>query len=228
MKKTFIWNLLTACFIVAAAAVTVVAASGNILPSDKQKPDQGNIFVEVEGTYSSAGASKVLSTINKIRYLACRNKEPESYGSSAKLHLDTDYGPNPTAAQLARDNGSYHPVKWSRDLERACEIRACEADMLMQHDRPNGTSCFTADKNINEDWGGTGGNGCLAWNSNIGAGLVTYGIGQWENERDIYHNSQDGEAKARKRVDDDGYSDYASVQYGVRDKEFLNSKSSNN
>ncbi|MBP5655375.1 MAG: S-layer homology domain-containing protein [Clostridiales bacterium] len=190
IKKSFTVVVL-AVIVCAVIAASTAFAAGKLLPTDVSQPDKGNIFVAVEGTFSTEGATAALKQINLIRYLACRNKEPVEYGSSQKLSLATDYGANPTDAQLAQDNGDYHPVKWSSELERACEIRAVESDIYMEHDRMNGKSCFTAVRNLyNDEIFPTG--ECLAWSDK--KDLMKDGIIQWEDERDAYCGRKDGTA----------------------------------
>ena len=70
----------------------------------------------------------------------------------------------------------YVPVKWSSDLEYIARVRAAEASVYMDHQRPNGTMCFSqASPNGVESWGEV-----LAWNNSND--MIT-GIDQWYGEK---------------------------------------------
>jgi len=166
------------------AALSGIVFAGGILTTDVDEPDDGNFFIAVDGSFYTTGKDAILQQINLIRYLACRNGEPKSYGSSTKLSLDTDYGASPSAAQLAKANGDYVPVKWSAELEQIAEIRAAEADINLSHTRPNGKSCFTVSRNLFDK--SYGSSECLAWNWYSSSNGMSYGISQWEDEREDY------------------------------------------
>ncbi|MDO4854420.1 MAG: CAP domain-containing protein [Coriobacteriia bacterium] len=87
--------------------------------------------VTVEGTYHQSDAYSMLALVNEFR--------------TAKV----DHGNGNTPWYKAED-GSYIDVeglrelKWDSELEEIAMQRAAESAVMAGHDRPNGTSCFTA------------------------------------------------------------------------------------
>ncbi|WP_165782678.1 InlB B-repeat-containing protein [Bifidobacterium margollesii] len=79
----------------------------------------------------------------------------------------------------------YLSPKWSNELERIATQRAVEAaDFELGHNRPNGTSCFTAEYNGMQSYGEI-----LAW----GGSDIAYAIdNQWASEKADYINMLNG------------------------------------
>jgi|GEM_PF-2220714 len=184
MRKFFKKLLFMGTMAAAVMSFSFTAHAGDYLATDVSEPADGNFFIAVDGTFYTTGKDAILQQINLIRYKACRNGEPVSYGSSTKLSLDTDYGENPTADQLAETNGNYVPVKWSAELEKATEIRAAEGDINLDHTRANGGSCWDVTYNLFGKYYTS--SECLAWNWYSSSTAMSYGIEQWEGERADY------------------------------------------
>ena len=139
MKRSF-KGILSVC--VAVAAFFAVSVSADIQTTDQTKAREGNVLVEVPGTFYNKGNEKILYRLNLIRYTACREGEPEvnadNTGSTGrKLSLAADWGASPTADQLKNKNGDYVPLQWSAELEKIAEIRSAESLLSLSLTRPN-------------------------------------------------------------------------------------------
>ena len=139
MKRSF-KGILSVC--VAVAAFFAVSVSADIQTTDQTKAREGNVLVEVPGTFYNKGNEKILYRLNLIRYTACREGEPEvnadNTGSTGrKLSLAADWGASPTADQLKNKNGDYGPLQWSAELEKIAEIRSAESLLSLSLTRPN-------------------------------------------------------------------------------------------
>ena len=143
--------------LIAASAVAVSATTRN---TDTTSPGQGNTLVMVSGTFERANVQKVLDLVNSYRLEACKKGYPHPDDRSRKLTMS-----------------DYTPVKWSGDLEWIAQTRAAEGMVRWDHDRPNGTSCFTCEYNGVDSDGES-----LAWNT---AGLMD-GIEQWYTEKELW------------------------------------------
>ena len=156
MKK-----VLMAFFFCLLFSVSVQAK--DVLPTDKTTAGEGCTLVGLEGKYI-ADAQKALDRINEIRYEACEEGvwKQDIYG-------------NPTTEKLTL--ADYKPIKWSSDLEYIARIRAAEATVVLDHDRPNGEVFrnTTLYSNGERSWGEN-----LAWN---GGQSILAGIEQWYNEK---------------------------------------------
>ena len=96
-----------------------------------------------------------MKRINEIRKEACKQGVQDPRDPNRKLTMS-----------------DYVPVKWSSDLEYIARVRAAEASVYMDHQRPNGTMCFSqASPNGVKSWGEV-----LAWNNSND--MIT-GIDQW-------------------------------------------------
>lgn len=115
-------------------------------------------LVGIDGTYEWVAKKKILKRINEIRSEACKKGYPNPENPKKKL--------------TAND---YAPMKWSSDLEWIAQIRAAEATVRKDHDRPNGRTCFSVTHN-----GIMSSDECLAWNY---SGIMK-GIEQWYEEKD--------------------------------------------
>lgn len=136
--------------------------AGNInaktVATDVDKPSDSTTFVALEGKYMTE-AKKALNRMNEIRREACQQGVPNPGNPSKKL-----------------TKKDYVPLKWSRDLEYMARIRAAEASIYRDHDRPNGKSCFTVNAPGNIFACGE----VLAWN--FSDDMIT-GIEQWYGEK---------------------------------------------
>ena len=83
-----------------------------VRPADVPTPASGNIFINVEGSFSSETKDTILARVNEIRQ--------EAY--------DEGYVTQ------------YVPLTWSASLEAVAQLRAVEADLLWDHSRPSGKS----------------------------------------------------------------------------------------
>ncbi len=92
---------------------------------ESSSPEEGYVYLEVQGSYSQDSVEQILARVNEIRLEACREGVP--YPS-----LKSD---EPTGKTLTMDD--YHPVKWSEFLQWVCQVRAAEANVYSSHDRPN-------------------------------------------------------------------------------------------
>lgn len=183
-----------------AFGAAAYADSATVYPTNVQTAGDGNILIGVPGTFYNSNSSAVLKKINKARYLACRDQKPkpdaDGYPGTTKLHLDTDYGENPTDEQLSRQNGDYIPMVWSAEIERNAEIRSAEASIKWSHIRPGcGSSHAYNMEVISGSTYHTYGE-CLSGVSTAsGDDAVMRGIDLWIDEQDNYSSSN-------------GYSDY--------------------
>ena len=116
---------------------------------DVSEPATGNVFINVTGSFSSEAKDKIVNRINEIRL--------EAY----KLGYVT----------------KYTPVTWSSSLEKIAQLRAVEASLLMDHERPSGKewSKIVYDNHTSDAEN-------LAWNYD---GMLK-GIEQWYGEIEYY------------------------------------------
>ena len=120
--------------------------------------EENCVLVGLKGSYL-ASADAALKRINEIRKEACKQGIQDPRDPNRKLTMS-----------------DYVPVKWSSDLEYIARVRAAEASVYMDHQRPNGTMCFSqASPNGVESWGEV-----LAWNNSND--MIT-GIDQWYGEK---------------------------------------------
>lgn len=160
-KKNYFWNK-TTVMVVLFLVFWTAPVYGATRDTDVTEPREGNSFIAVEGTFSSATKNNILNRINAIRQEACKEGVP-----------------NPIAPKKKLQASDYHPLKWSSDLEWIAQTRAAEAMINQQHTRPNGLSCFTVKHN---KMGSSAEE--LAWNWD---GMM-YGIEQWYREKKDWVN----------------------------------------
>lgn len=87
--------------------------------------EENCVWLGLKGSYL-ANADAALKRVNEIREEACREGVQDPRDPDRKLTM-----------------ADYVPIKWSSDLEYIARIRAAEASVYMDHERPNGTMCFT-------------------------------------------------------------------------------------
>ena len=154
-KKSRLFVILLLSILMVAASV--IAVSATTRNTDVTMPRAGNSLVLVSGSFESANVEQVLNLVNSFRMEACKNGYPDPNNRSRKLTMS-----------------DYSPVKWSGDLEWIAQTRAAEGIVFWNHDRPNGTSCFTCKHNgISSD------GECLAWSY----GDLISGIDIWYMEK---------------------------------------------
>lgn len=136
--------------------------AGTETPVIDQTPADGNVLMGFSGSYYTETADKILNRLNAIRMEACKE---------GVLNPDTN-------TPLTVDD--YVPLQWSSDLEAIARLRAAEATVNQDHDRPNGLRCFTVvTQNGEQSWAEN-----LAWNYD---GLMK-GIEQWYSEKTDWVN----------------------------------------
>ena len=132
--------------------------SDSLLPTDVTTARDGCVLVGVKGSYIT-DVQAVLARVNAIRKEACEEGVP-----------------NPRNAKRKLTPSDYVPIRWSSDLEYIARIRAAEASLVIDHTRPNGTSCFTLKSpNGIQSYGEV-----LAWNYTQ---KFLPGIEQWYEEK---------------------------------------------
>ena len=100
------------------------AYAATTFKTENAKPASGNIFVSVDGTFSTEATTKIINRINQIRKEAC------------------DQGViNPASGKplTAKD---YKPVAWNTELEEYARLRAAEISVNWDHKRPSNVGCF--------------------------------------------------------------------------------------
>ena len=133
-------------------------SSGSLLPTDVTTARDGCVLVGVKGSYIT-DVQAVLARVNEIRKEACEEGVPDPRNAKRKL-----------------TPSDYVPIRWSSDLEYIARIRAAEASFVIDHTRPNGTSCFTLKSpNGIQSYGEV-----LAWNYTQ---KFLPGIEQWYEEK---------------------------------------------
>lgn len=132
--------------------------SDSLLPTDVTTARDGCVLVGVKGSYIT-DIQAVLARVNAIRKEACEEGVPDPRNAKRKL-----------------TPSDYVPIRWSSDLEYIARIRAAEASLVIDHTRPNGTSCFTLKSpNGIQSYGEV-----LAWNYTQ---KFLPGIEQWYEEK---------------------------------------------
>ena len=133
-------------------------SSNATLPTDVTTAKTDRMFLGIKGSYIT-DMQNALNRINAIRKEAC--DEGIKYPRNESRYLTSS---------------DYVPIKWSSDLEYIARVRAAEASVYMDHQRPNGTMCFSqASPNGVQSWGEV-----LAWNTSR---TFLQGIEQWYREK---------------------------------------------
>ncbi|MBR1670363.1 MAG: Ig-like domain-containing protein [Butyrivibrio sp.] len=132
---------------------------------------EGDVLLDITGTYHTLTAEKILDQVNKIRKEAC--EQGIIYDGKALTMAD------------------YVPLKWSANLEAATRKRAMESDLYIGHRTLSG-SLDVGSYIDRSTFGWVGEN--LAWNNNHDSSGITYGINQFYGEKDDYIKSTKGES----------------------------------
>ena len=138
-------------------SLTAMAA---VRPTDVNTASPGNVIVNIPGEFAYADIAAILNQVNSYRREACQNGYP-----------------NPNQPSAALTSADYSEVRWSGDLEWIAQTRAAEGAVLQDHTRPNGTLCFSVDRN-----GVYSNSETLAWNY----GSLLGGITQWYGEKSAW------------------------------------------
>ncbi len=164
-------------------ADNVSSPDGELLKSLKAgtgSPDEisgaDDVYLNIEGTYYTQTASKILNQINDIRLEACNE--------GIVLH------------GKALTPADYVPLKWSSNLEAATRKRAMESSLTVAHSTLS-SSIDVFDYMYRDYYKGfyTCGEN-LAWNNNHDSSGITYGINQFYDEKaDYLAYLKDGKAR---------------------------------
>ena len=146
-----------------AFGTAALSSSSNIITEYEQPAKSGTVTVAIKGDYI-ADASKAAARINEIRKEACDQGVYDPRDPSRKLK-----------------SSDYVPIKWSYDLEQTARLRAAEASLMLSHDRPNGSSCFTCKVGDLK----YGSSEVLAWNY---SDTMVTGIDQFYEEKSDWVN----------------------------------------
>ena len=150
------WVFIMLMFTIALPFQTIETMAVTKRNADVSIASKGNEMLGVWGTFEPVKKTKILKRINEIRMEACKKgyKDP---ATGKKLTLK-----------------DYVPITWSADLEWIADLRAAEATVKEDHDRPNGKAYFTVSHNEIQSEGEN-----LAWNE---SGILE-GIEQWYDEK---------------------------------------------
>lgn len=107
------------------AELPAVETLQNDTVTESDSLEENCVWLGLKGSYL-ANADAALKRVNEIREEACREGVQDPRDPDRKLTM-----------------ADYVPIKWSSDLEYIARIRAAEASVYMDHERPNGTMCFT-------------------------------------------------------------------------------------
>lgn len=149
------------------ACPAVAQAEANILSTDVTEASEGCKLVGIQGSYI-VQAEDTIKRINELRKEACSEGIRDPRDGSRRLTMD-----------------DYTPIKWSSDLEYIARIRAAEANVITDHMRPNGNSCFS----LCSENGVSSHGEILAWNFSK---FMVDGINQWYGEKYDWVNQTGG------------------------------------
>ena len=132
-------------------------------------PSDGNVLINLSGTFASGYQQAWVDQINQYRLEACQNGYPNPQNPSRALTMD-----------------DYVPVAWASSLEEMAMLRAAESSLTMYHFTlipvlAGGSYDFSIWR---RDYGLAFGNETIAWSSPVSA---------WYSERDIWVNQGSGE-----------------------------------
>lgn len=154
-------QVMLACFFL----ISLFSVSGQaaVRQADVTTPREGDALVSISGKFFTEPAQTTLNRINQIRKEACQMHYPDPRTQGRTRLSDSDYV----------------PMKWSSGLEMIAQTRAAEADVRMDHVRPNNTICFSC----TYDHVGSDGE-VLAWfSSPFAASTLLTGVEIWYTEK---------------------------------------------
>ena len=154
--KRIISTLLVALLLLTAVPVQIVHADSTpILSPGITSISNSNALLGVKGTYENTSSEKLLKRVNQIR------KEAYDEGLVS----------------------SYVPIKWSDCLEYIAQIRAVEASVYEEHERPKGGYMYNMTVNGVQSYSEN-----LAW-----GGDALDAIEMWYSEKPDYVNKTGGQ-----------------------------------
>ena len=185
--KKFISTVLSASLVLSGVAFlntnTAYAESGSatVLSTDKTSPDDGNVFLEVPGSFPAQDIQAAVARINEIRREAC----DEGLAYPSELN-----GAPSTTRTLT--SGDYTEVQWSAGLEYEAIIRAAEYS-LIKNDSSSSTSGHVRPNEAGLKFSSIGSfNGTKTYLESLGAGpyrtSLLNSIESWYNEKKNYQN----------------------------------------
>lgn len=127
--------------------------------------DDGDVAVQMTGSYYTLPAEKILEQLNSYRLEACREG---LVLNGKKLTMD-----------------DYHELRWSRAIENSVRKRAMESSITQNH------KTLSSSVDI-WDYVDTSNSGIslraedLAWNNSVGSSGITVGLNQFYSERSNY------------------------------------------
>lgn len=142
------------------------AEAATVYDTDVKAPGTGNVFVAIDGTYSTASEKDIINRINAIRLEACNQGV-----------INPETGKRLTQAD-------YKPVVWSNALETYARLRAAEASVNWAHTRPSNKSTFKNTVKITNGYHSS---------ENLALGYtIMKSIEGYYSEKDIYVNNKSG------------------------------------
>ena len=152
-----------------SAAIIAAAVADGAHACNTDMPEDGTLFVRLDGTFASDRQNEWLNLVNSYRREACENGYPDPRDPSRRLT------PN-----------DYAPMIWSSDLEQSAMLRAAEASLTMYHYSLTPVLVVGHDRAIWErSYGASYGNETIAWSSNP--------VASWYGERNAWVNGSGGE-----------------------------------
>lgn len=144
-----------------ACGTVVSFAATPVRQGDVTEAAEGNTLIYLKGEFIVVSKTTILNRFNEIRLEACMEGDvPDPRDTTRMLTIE-----------------DYVPLRWSSELEWVAQTRAAEASITMQHNRPNGTRCFTCDHD-----GFKAKAEILAWNN---VNSTMRGVEQWyEKEKE--------------------------------------------
>ena len=124
---------------------------------------KNTVLLGVEGVDTTSSLKDIVDEINAVRKDACESGNV----------------PDPRNKKRMLSEEDYVEIKIGANLQKAAVVRAAEGAVFLDHDRPNGTSCFTA-----QSYFGVSGAENLAWHYKVGTAMDGW-IGEkndWVNQ----------------------------------------------
>ena len=191
MRKTIkkvIGIIISTSLIVSSFNITsfkaVNAQGQSYIESDVSEPTEGNVFLEVPGTYSSQDIDAAIAYVNQLRYEAC--EEGLAY---------PDQGNNAPSTTKKLTLSDYKPIKWSNGLERIAIIRVGEYSLMVKRDKtlfPGYTGHIRTNESSTAFRTVNAVNGTKSYLENVGSGsfvpTLVNELKGWASEKTAYIN----------------------------------------